>query len=194
MRRARSSGWEPPARTVHALYARADELDRRWVKSELAVDFRDRMLDAVLRYMRRSAIRGNELSLMHADSEVACRLLARFWMRNGRRDTARRRRMTFRIDEDLPCEHGPFERFHDEYLLGQLVEWLVLRGERREVARAFVLSSLGLDSETVARVISQISRRRTTSSLIRQWARRRFGLIRQLLRQCPELFSSEVHK
>lgn len=162
---------------VDALYLRADQLERRWANAGLAVDFRDRMIDAAWRFIDR-----HPLPDLHPRG--AARLLTSFWTQSARRDAGRAStssRVISLTDLDLPAPMAEFEE--DSSVVKRSRDLLLQSGFRAEIAEAFLQHAL---LDVPSEVISEVRNRcdyQLTPDTLRQWKHRHFGRAAEVLRQ-----------
>jgi len=169
-----------PKAVVDSLYATADRLERRWSSAGLDIDFRDRMLDAVWRFVERH-------SLTDMGPLAATRLLTSFWTLNARRDAARaanKPRTVSLTTVELPVT--PVECDWRASIVDECRTILVRSGLRSEIAEAFLQRALLGDNTAVIHEVGQRCGYSLTPETLRQWKRRHFGHAAEVLRESAD--------
>lgn len=162
---------------VSALYREADRLEQGWASAGLAPDFRDRMVDAVLRFVAREEI--TELS-----PRLASRLLTKFWNRNGKRDAARNAdKPRFESLSDMELAVEPDLPDDSDRLIDDCRNVLIRQGLRREVAEAFLQDTVCDDPMEVVSTVRRNCSYAIKPDTLRQWRVRYFGRAADILRE-----------
>lgn len=185
-----------PSPVIDRLYATAERLERAW--PDAACDnLGPQMIDAVLRHLDRHPAPGlepTELSL------YAAHLLRRFWMRNARRNAARRQTSLengsiptvislHRFLEEGGAEPaaGLYAPLDHDCCAGEwgraIVQELLAQGTAPALAWAFVWRCAGLEWEDIAILLHERHGQRIQPSNLRQWSRRYFPRMKQHLRR-----------
>jgi len=166
----------PAEQTARAIYARADELEHRWQSAGISPEFRDRMVDAVFRFLARQS--SSKAKFGTGTSEAHARmLLDSFWRRNVARNSRRRSQTAIRLDPDFSDPEDQFLPCRRRLLIRAIHCWIVSRGYPKEIATAFLLTHMGLDSVSIASEVRGVHRSPCTAHQVRQWRRRKFGSI-----------------
>jgi hypothetical protein len=164
-----------PKPFIDSLYKTADHLEIRWSSARLEPDFRDRMIDAVIRFVQRYNI--EDLSPENAKS-----LLTSFWKRNGIRDAGRAHSKPQAYSTgDVTLASIPEEDSGCNRLIEACRQLLVEAGERPMVAEAFLQSALNDKPSDVLYAIFAECGEAPNPDTIRQWRIRYFERIRTLL-------------
>lgn len=161
---------------VDALYARAGQLELRWSNAGLALESRDRMIDAVLRYIDRQPRR--DVSPKEAEN-----LLGSFWTRNARRDAVRANEKPPVVSlTDFEVSAPPFECDTSEDLIQRCRGVLARAGFRLEVAEAFIQRALYDDPDEVISAVRKSCGFKLSADTLRQWKFRHFDRVAEVLR------------
>ena len=171
---------------VSRLFAEAARLEYRWSNAGLADDFGSRMVFATARYLERIGTRRPDGSHRSSDEqrEFALCLFRKVWVRNARKDAARRREIGIEIVSlelvlELGDAHCEAEFLEPDDLGGETglaaVRILTARGWSRERAWALVLFyASGEDYEQTRDLLAERFEAPVTQSALRQWKCRYF--------------------
>lgn len=184
--------WTLNSEAIRALYTRASTLEHRWPLTKVS-ETPGRMVEAVLRLVKRLLDAG-KISVDEAQSpSLLVKLLNSIWVRNARRDLARKAakpKASVRFLEQ-PVQ-SPIDRIYDELFLHEIFSALVRSGHRKEVAYSYLLASQGHTCEEISEELEQAVQLRVQPDTVRQWRRRNFPKFAAQLRKSPALFSMEV--
>jgi hypothetical protein len=164
-----------PKEVIDALYQRADQLERRWSNAGLSIDFGDRMLDALSRFIDRH-------QLSDLGPKQAVRLLSLIWNRNARRDFARatgKPRLVSLSDGEISV---PFEAVEDDSVIALSYQILLEKGFRPEVVLGFLIDLLEDDPQLVVVALERTYGYRLTLENLRRWRCRYFWRLKEVLR------------
>lgn len=168
------------SRLVDSLYLEAERLEWLWRNAPLPVDFRDRMIDAVFRFISRN---NAQISAKEAAS-----LLRLFWNRNARRDAARSRhkpRMVPLDTADIAVFIDPTE---DTFaLLDRCRDILLGAGMRSEVIEAFIQQLEQGTFDDIIGAVEVTTGFQVAPATLRQWRHRHFPKAIALLRSSADL-------
>jgi hypothetical protein len=174
---------------VDALYRRAERLERQWIAAGLAVDFPDRMLDAVFRFIGRNALKA--LTPRQAEG-----LLRSFWTLNARRDAVRARFKPEMISlsdcEVAVTKVDPLESWSSAGLIEGCRRILASHGIRPEVCEAFLQDILGNELDKIASPLGARFENAPSPQVLRQWRHRYFTRAYEILRANSSIFGLET--
>ena len=170
--------------TVGALYLRAEALEQRWRNARLSDEFSGRMIDAVLRHLRRledngQAVRGE------GQHTFAVHLLNVFWSRNARRDFAR---ISNKADiSSTHCDLAVLPLQSAVALDDAIAEVLIRAGESACITWAFLFRRSGMRWKDVAEAVAHRTGQVCTPAQARQWERRHFKRLEEKISNSEEL-------
>lgn len=170
---------EFPKEVVDAVYARAGRLELQWVGAGLSVDFPDRMIDAVFRFIERKTLSG--LSPRQAEG-----LLYSFWTLNARRDAVRAQSKPEVVSlgdceyADVQCD--PLESWATSGLIEGCRILLADHGVRAEVVEAFLQDALGQESDEIVASLTTRFGSSPSQDTLRQWRHRYYSRASDILR------------
>jgi len=163
-----------------ALYEEAERLGCVWHNADLAIDFADRMIDAVIRFLLRNGI--------DCDPQYARRLLVAFWAKNAKRDFARAKFRSKLVPlEQVQIGAAPYFTKDEYELFSRCRKALVGSGMRPEIAEAFLQDTCHGKPDDVIRAVEVETGHKISAMTLRQWRKRHFKHAARYLRGCPEL-------
>lgn len=164
-----------PSSVIDALYIGAEELQVRWSNVGLGIDFQDRMVDSVIRFLERE-------SLGEISPKEAVRILNSFWTLNARREAVRaRRRPSVLSVHEIEVSIPPFEVWTST-TIDRCRKAFQNARVRVEVGEAFLQQALHDDPDDVIEAVHVVCGYQLTPQNLRQLRRRHFGRLAEILR------------